>query len=188
MWSASKLSFPACSLWFLALGFSILQQSLNAKCMSSLLYLLLVTFDFKHFVTKLQCEAQSLSSSCSLWLLTMHWVHNVSFIFSFLLWNFPCWTFLSLKFRASKCEVWTCECWENCVMNRLWGHWLLFDTLNTCISLTQILEVKVKHANDALDALDAFNVELFIFQNNMWMEVVKVIEPFLQFLHAYNSH
>jgi hypothetical protein len=33
--------------------------------------------------------------------------------------------------------------------------------------LAQILEVKVRHANDALDALDAFNVELFIFQNNM---------------------
>jgi len=154
-------------------------------------------------------SACPLCFTCSLWLSTLNilwqnlnvkhnyspllapcdfWQCIASSIFSFLLWDFPCWTFLNLKFRASKCEVWTCECWENCVINRLWGHWLLFDTLNTCISLAQILEVKVRHANDALDVLDAFNVELFIFQNNMWMEVVKVIKPFLQFLHAYNSH
>jgi hypothetical protein len=35
--------------------------------------------------------------------------------------------------------------------------------------------------------LDAFDVELIIFHNNMRAEIVKVIKPFLQFLQAYDS-
>jgi hypothetical protein len=38
------------------------------------------------------------------------------------------------------------------------------------------------------DVLDAFDVELIIFQNNMQAKVVKVIKLFLQFLQAYDSH
>ncbi len=38
------------------------------------------------------------------------------------------------------------------------------------------------------DVLDAFDVELIIFQNNMRAKVVKVMKLFLQFLHAYDSH
>ncbi len=38
------------------------------------------------------------------------------------------------------------------------------------------------------DAFDAFDVEIFIFQNNMQGEVVKVIKPFLQFLKVYDAH
>jgi hypothetical protein len=38
------------------------------------------------------------------------------------------------------------------------------------------------------DVLDAFDVELIIFQNNMCAKVVKVIKPLLQFLQAYDSH
>ncbi len=44
------------------------------------------------------------------------------------------------------------------------------------------------HATNVFDALDAFDVELIIFQNNMWAKVVKVIKPFLYFLQAYDSH
>jgi hypothetical protein len=35
------------------------------------------------------------------------------------------------------------------------------------------------HATDVFGALDAFDVELIIFQNNMQVEVVTVIKPFL---------
>jgi hypothetical protein len=45
-----------------------------------------------------------------------------------------------------------------CVMNQSQGHWLLID---------------------AFGASNAFDVELIIFQNNMQVEVVKVIKPFL---------
>jgi hypothetical protein len=50
------------------------------------------------------------------------------------------------------------------------------------------LEVEVRHAIDVFDSLDAFDIELNIFENNMQVEVVKVIKPFLQFLQAYDSH
>jgi len=53
------------------------------------------------------------------------------------------------------------------------------------ISLTFILEVEMGHV---FDALDAFDVEVFIFQNIMWVEGVKVIKPFLQFLKVYDLH
>jgi len=33
-----------------------------------------------------------------------------------------------------------------------------------------------------------FDVEELIFQNNMWVGVVKMIKPFLQFLKVYDSH
>jgi hypothetical protein len=41
------------------------------------------------------------------------------------------------------------------------------------------LEVEVGQAIDVFDTLDAFDVELIIFQNNMQTKVVKVIKPFL---------
>jgi hypothetical protein len=50
------------------------------------------------------------------------------------------------------------------------------------------LEAKVGHVTNVFDALDAFDVKLIIFQNNMRIEVLKVIKPFLQFLQAYDSH
>jgi hypothetical protein len=53
------------------------------------------------------------------------------------------------------------------VMNQSQGHWLLFDALNTCINLTLTLEAEARQAIDVFDALDAFDVKLIIFQNNM---------------------
>ncbi len=50
---------------------------------------------------------------------------------------------------------------------------------NTCINLMLTLEAEIKHVIDAFDVLDAFDAELIIFQNNMWVEVIKVIKPFL---------
>jgi hypothetical protein len=50
------------------------------------------------------------------------------------------------------------------------------------ISLTLILEVEMGHV------FDAFDVEVFIFQNIMWVEGVKVVKPFLQFLKVYDLH
>jgi hypothetical protein len=51
--------------------------------------------------------------------------------------------------------------------------------------LTLTFEVEVGQVIDVFDALDAFDVNLIIFQNNMQAEIVKVIKPFLQ---AYDSH
>ncbi len=65
------------------------------------------------------------------------------------------------------------------VMNQSWRHWLLSDILNTCINLTLILEAEVGQATDVFDALDAFDAKFIIFQNNIWVEVVNVIKPFL---------
>jgi len=53
------------------------------------------------------------------------------------------------------------------------------------ISSILILEVEMGHV---MDALNAFDVEVFIFQNIMWVEGVKVIKPFLQFLKVYDIH
>ncbi len=55
---------------------------------------------------------------------------------------------------------------------------------NTCINLMLTLEVEIKHVIDVFDVLDAFDVELIIFQNNTWAKVIKVTKPFLQ---AYDS-
>jgi hypothetical protein len=52
-------------------------------------------------------------------------------------------------------------------MNQSRAHWLLSDVLNTCINLTLILEVKVPHATNVFDALDAFDAKFIIFQNNI---------------------
>ncbi len=66
-----------------------------------------------------------------------------------------------------------------CVMKQLQVHWLLSIVFNTFINLTLTLEVEVGQAIDVFDVLDAFHVELFIFQNNIQVEVIKVIKPFL---------
>jgi hypothetical protein len=39
--------------------------------------------------------------------------------------------------------------------------------------LTLILEIEVRNVIDVFDALDAFDVKLIIFQNNMQVEVVR---------------
>ncbi len=56
------------------------------------------------------------------------------------------------------------------------------------ISMTLTLEVEMGEPTNALDVIDDFDVDVFIFQNNMWVQVVKVIKPFLQFLKVYDSH
>jgi hypothetical protein len=45
--------------------------------------------------------------------------------------------------------------------------------------LTLILEAEIGHATDVFGALDAFDAEFIIFQNNMQVEIIKVIKPFL---------
>jgi hypothetical protein len=56
------------------------------------------------------------------------------------------------------------------------------------ISLTLILEVEMGHVINVFDTLDAFDVEVFIFQNIMWVEGVKVIKPFLKVYDLYQVH
>jgi hypothetical protein len=52
------------------------------------------------------------------------------------------------------------------------------------INLTLALETKMGKANNVLDA---FDIEFFIFQSNLQVEVIKVIKPFLQFLKVYDQ-
>jgi hypothetical protein len=54
--------------------------------------------------------------------------------------------------------------------------------------MTLTLEVEMGEPTNALDVTDDFDVDVFIFQNNMWVQVVKVIKPLLQFLKVYDSH
>ncbi len=56
------------------------------------------------------------------------------------------------------------------------------------ISMTLILEVEMGEPINVLDVNDDFDANVFIFQNNMWVEVLKVTKPFLQCLKAYDSH
>jgi hypothetical protein len=65
----------------------------------------------------------------------------------------------------------------------LGGYLLLSNALITFINLTLALETKM---GQATNVLDAFDVEVFIFQSNLQIEVVKVIKPFLQFLKVYD--
>jgi hypothetical protein len=53
------------------------------------------------------------------------------------------------------------------------------------INLTLALETEMGKATNVLDTLD---VEVFIFQSNLQVEVVEVIKPFLQFLKVYDQH
>jgi hypothetical protein len=54
--------------------------------------------------------------------------------------------------------------------------------------MTLILEVEMGEPINVLDVNDDFDANVFIFQNNMWVEVLKVTKPFLQCLKAYDSH
>jgi hypothetical protein len=99
--------------------------------------------------------------------------------------------------KVPKVEVWVIAKTFTCVlnhvviayvMNQSRGHWLLSNVYNTRISLTLILEAKIGHATNVFYVLDPFDVEIFIFQNNMRAKVVKAIKPFLQYLEAYDSH
>ncbi len=44
------------------------------------------------------------------------------------------------------------------------------------INLTMILEVEMEQVTNVIDA---FDVTVFIFQNNMQTKIIKVIKPFL---------
>jgi hypothetical protein len=47
--------------------------------------------------------------------------------------------------------------------------------------MTLTLEVEMGEPINALNVIDDFDADVFIFQNNMWVEVVKVIKPFCKF-------
>lgn len=71
-----------------------------------------------------------------------------------------------------------------CVMNWLGGHWLLSNFLNAfimSINFTLTLEVEMGNAIDVINVLDFFDAKVLVFQNNVWAEVVKVINLFHKF-------
>jgi hypothetical protein len=53
------------------------------------------------------------------------------------------------------------------------------------INLTLILEVEMEQVTNVIDA---FDVKVLIFQNNMQTKIIRVIKPFLQFLEVYDPH
>jgi hypothetical protein len=75
-----------------------------------------------------------------------------------------------------------------CVMNRFQGHWLLSDVLNTCINLTQTMDIEMGRVVDVTNVLDPFDYKVFIFQKHMQAQIVKVIKLYFCFLIVYGSH
>jgi len=55
----------------------------------------------------------------------------------------------------------------------------LYNVLTKSIKLMLTLEAKMGWVLDVLYILDAFDPKVPIFQNKMWVKVVKEIEPFL---------
>jgi hypothetical protein len=53
------------------------------------------------------------------------------------------------------------------------------------INLTLTIEVEMEQVTDVIDA---FDVMVLIFQNNMQTKIIRVIKAFLQFLEVYDSH
>jgi hypothetical protein len=51
------------------------------------------------------------------------------------------------------------------------------------INLTLILKIEMEQVTNAIDA---FDVKVLIFQNNMQTKIIKVIKPFLHFLEVYD--
>jgi hypothetical protein len=49
------------------------------------------------------------------------------------------------------------------------------------------LEVDVGQATNVLDVLNAFDIEIYFFQNNMRTKVVNAIKYFVNFLQAYDQ-
>jgi hypothetical protein len=77
-------------------------------------------------------------------------------------------------------------------MNQSRGHWLLLDALTITITLTMEMEATLLQFSSGPKMSDLFEAKILLLQKNMWLEVIKVIKPFLEFLrffyvgHAHN--
>jgi hypothetical protein len=73
------------------------------------------------------------------------------------------------------------------VMNQSRGHWVLSNALIITITLTMEMEVALLKLSIKLEIFDLFETKIHFLHKNMWLEVIKVIKPFLEFLKSSNA-
>jgi hypothetical protein len=90
--------------------------------------------------------------------------------------------------KVQKAQVWAVvEVVTSClnpfvstyVMNQSRGHWLLSNALKTTIAFTMSMEATLLPLSHGPEIFDSFENEIIVLHRNMWLEVIKVIKPFL---------
>jgi hypothetical protein len=64
-------------------------------------------------------------------------------------------------------------------MNKSKGHWMLSNALTTTIALTVNMETSLLPLFGGPNISSAFENEILVLHINVWLEVIKVIKPFL---------
>jgi hypothetical protein len=73
-----------------------------------------------------------------------------------------------------------------CVMNYSKGHWLLLDALTTIITHGHGSYATTTSSNK-FEIFDPFDVEIFFLHNNMWLDVIRIIKPLMEFLKSFDA-
>jgi hypothetical protein len=63
---------------------------------------------------------------------------------------------------------------------------LLSDALRITITLTMEMEITMLELSIKLKIFDLFEVDIHFLHKNMWLEVIKVIKLFLEFLKSFD--
>jgi hypothetical protein len=75
---------------------------------------------------------------------------------------------------------------STCVLNQLGGHWLLSNALTIIIILTMTMEVKLLQLFNVSKVSNLFEAKILFLHKNMQLEVIKVINPFFDFLKSFD--
>jgi hypothetical protein len=73
------------------------------------------------------------------------------------------------------------------VLHQSKGHWLLSNALTIAITLIVNMEPKLLQLSSPSKVSDPFEVEILLLHRNMQLEVIKVINPFLDFLRSIDA-
>jgi hypothetical protein len=73
-----------------------------------------------------------------------------------------------------------------CILNQSRGHWLLSNALAIVSNLIVVMEFETNPLVNGNETFDLFDVELHML--NMWQEVLKVINPLMEFLKNFDSY
>ncbi len=72
-----------------------------------------------------------------------------------------------------------------CEMNQNKSHWLLLNVLTTTITLIMEMEATLLQLCIGPKMSDPFEAKILFLKKNMWLELIKVIKPFLEFLKFF---
>ncbi len=72
------------------------------------------------------------------------------------------------------------------VMNQSKGHWLLSNALTISITLTMEMEAQLLELSIGLEIFYLFEAKIYLLHRNMRLEVIKGLEPFLEFLRSFD--